>query len=68
MVGLELMAMGMHFDSCGSLPAPIPGLFVSLGILVELVQGGLDNILSISPALKSLVRASFLLLSGFFMT
>ena len=35
------MALGMHFDNCGSLRAPIPGLLVSLGIDVQLLQEGL---------------------------
>ena len=41
-VGLELIALGVHFDSFGSLCAPVLGLIVSLGIDVELVQEGLD--------------------------
>ena len=36
------MALGMHFDSFGSLCAPVPGLLVSLSIDVELVQEGFD--------------------------
>ena len=35
------MALGMHFGSCVSLRAPVPGLIVSLGIYVELGQEGL---------------------------
>ena len=41
MVEVELVALGMHFDNCGSLRAPIPGLLVSLGIDVQLLQEGL---------------------------
>ena len=36
------MALGAHFDSLGSLCAPVPVLFVSLGINVELIQEFLD--------------------------
>ena len=36
------MALGMNFDSFGSLCAHVPGLLVSLGIDVELGQEGLD--------------------------
>ena len=31
----------MYFNKCGSLHAPVPGLLVSLGIYVKLVQEGL---------------------------
>ena len=40
-VGVDLMALGMHFGSCVSLRAPVPGLIVSLGIYAELGQEGL---------------------------
>ena len=46
-VGVELMALGIHFDSFGSICAPVPGLLVSLGIDVELEQDGLDIVLII---------------------
>ena len=42
MVGVELMALGVYFDSFGSLCDLVPGLLVYLGIYVELVQEGLD--------------------------
>ena len=42
MVGVELIALGMHFGSFGSICAPVPDLLVSLGIDVELLQEGLD--------------------------
>ena len=32
----------MHFDNCGSLLAPVPGLLFYLGIDVELGQEGSD--------------------------
>ena len=59
------MALGMYFDSFGSLCDPVTGLFVYLGIGGELGQEELDIALSFmagSPALKSLVRVSFLFL------
>ena len=37
-VGVDLMDLGMYFDSFGSLRDPVPGLIVSLGIAVELGQ------------------------------
>ena len=40
-LGVELVALGMHFDNFGSLHAPVPGLIFSLGIDVELGQEGL---------------------------
>ena len=36
--GVELMDLGIHFENCGILITPVPGLIVSLGIVVELVQ------------------------------
>ena len=30
------MDVGIHFGSCGSLRAPVPGLLFSLGVYVEL--------------------------------
>ena len=41
-VGVELVALGMHFDNFGSLHAPFPSLMFSLGIDVELGQEVLD--------------------------
>ena len=41
-VGVELVALGMKFDNCGSLSATVPGLLVSLGMYIELGQEGLD--------------------------
>ena len=35
------MDFGMHFDSFGSLCAPVPGILVSLVIDIELEQEGL---------------------------
>ena len=40
-LGVELMAFGVHFDSFCSICAPFPGLLISLVIDVELVQEGL---------------------------
>ena len=40
-VGVELMALGVQFSSCGILRDPIPGLLFSLGIYAELLQEGL---------------------------
>ena len=42
MVGEELVTLGMHFDSFGSLYDPVLGLIVYLGIDFELVQEGLE--------------------------
>ena len=36
------MDFGIHFDNFGCLRAPFPRLLVSMGINVELGQGGLD--------------------------
>ena len=36
------MALGIHFDSFGSICDPFTGLIVSLGVDVELGQKGLD--------------------------
>ena len=41
-VGVELMALGVQFYSCGSIRYPVPSLLVSLGIYVELIQKGLE--------------------------
>ena len=41
-VGVELMALGIHFENCGDLRAHVPGLLFYLGIDVELGQEGLD--------------------------
>ena len=40
-VWLELFALVIHFENCGSLSAPAPGLYFSLGIGVYLGQEGL---------------------------
>ena len=48
------MNLGMHFDNCGSLCAPVPGLLVSLGIYVELGQEVLDITLVIDGHKASL--------------
>ena len=40
-VDVYLMALGMNFDSFGSLLEPIPGVLVSQGIFFELGQEGL---------------------------
>ena len=45
MVGVELVTLGMHFDNCGSLCAPVPDIIVSIGIYVEFLQEGLDIML-----------------------
>ena len=47
-LGVELVSLGMHFDNCGSLRAPVPGLLVSLGIDVEFEKEVLDITLVIS--------------------
>ena len=36
------MALGVRFENCGSLHAPVPGLLVPLEIFIELGQEGLD--------------------------
>ena len=41
-VRVELMALGMQFENCGSLCFPVTGLLVYMGIGVELEQEGLD--------------------------
>ena len=41
-VEVDLMALGMHFDSFGSLYEPVSGLLVFLNFFVELVKEGLD--------------------------
>ena len=41
-VGVEFVAFMVHFDSWGSLRAPVPGLLVFLGIYFQLGQEGLD--------------------------
>ena len=40
-IRVELMDFGMHFDSFGSLCAPVPGILVSLVVDIELEQEGL---------------------------
>ena len=37
-VGLELVTLGMYFSNYGSIHNPVPGLIISMGIYVELVQ------------------------------
>ena len=37
-----MVALGIHFDNCGSLHAPAPGLLVYLCVYVGLGQEGLD--------------------------
>ena len=39
------MAVGIYFDSCGRIRAPVPGLLFSLSNQVDLVQEGFDIIL-----------------------
>ena len=39
---VELAALGIQSDDCGSLHAPFPGLIFSVVVDVELVQEGLD--------------------------
>ena len=46
-LGVELVALGINFDNCGTLCAPVPVLIVSLGIGVELVQEGVDTTLKL---------------------
>ena len=41
-VGVELMALGAHFENWGSLRSPVLCILVSLGIYVELVHEVLD--------------------------
>ena len=36
------MSLGVHFDNCGSLLSPVPGLLLSLVIYAKLIQEGLD--------------------------
>ena len=38
---MKLKDLGIHFDKFGCLCDPVPGLLVSLGIYVELVQESL---------------------------
>ena len=37
-----MLDLGIQFDKCSSIRSFVPGLLVSLGIDVELVQEGLD--------------------------
>ena len=48
------MALGVHFENCGSLCALVLGLLVYLGIDVELVQEGLDLTLALGEIKNSL--------------
>ena len=48
------MSLGMQFGIFGSHCAPFPGLLVSLGIDVELLQEGLDTYLSLDVQKSSL--------------
>ena len=41
MIVVYLVALGMYFENCGILCAPVPRLLVYLGIDVELGQEGL---------------------------
>ena len=41
-VGIQLVALDMQFENCGSLHAPVPGLLFSMIVGVELVQEELD--------------------------
>ena len=54
MLGVELIALGVQFDSFVILYAPFPGLLVSLGIDVELLQEGLDVALLLNGKKASL--------------
>ena len=45
MVGVELVALVIHFENWGCLHSPAPVLLISLVIIVELGQEGLDIIL-----------------------
>ena len=42
MVGVEFMALGMHFENCGSICEPVTRLIISLGSNVDMGQEGLD--------------------------
>ena len=67
MLEVELMALEIHFENCGILRAPVPGLFVYLDIYVKLGQEGLDITLIFDiqkSILEVLVSARFLLLSS----
>ena len=48
MLEVELVALGIHFENCGNLHSPAPGLLVFLGIYVELAQEVLDITLVLS--------------------
>ena len=54
MVGVELVILGVHFENCDSLHAPVSSLLISLGIDVELVQEVLDIILVLGGQSSSL--------------
>ena len=41
-VGVYFVALRMHFYNCGSIHDPVPGLLVSLDIVVESGKKGLD--------------------------
>ena len=62
------MSLGMHFDSFGSLCAPVPGLLVSLALILNwdrMSWTSLWYLMDISPALKSLIRVSLFLIYPF---
>ena len=65
-VGVELVALGVHFEKCGSLRAPVPGLLFSLGVYVELVQEGLDItlVLDVQKAILEVPNESQLLFAA----
>ena len=48
------MELGINFDNCGSLHAPVPGLPIYLGIDVEFGQEGLEITLVIGGKKASL--------------
>ena len=65
-VGVELVALGMHFDNCGSICAPVPGLAFPLVIMLNWDRKAWTSfwyLMERRPSLKSLVRVRFLFLS-----
>ena len=48
------MDLGVRFDNCGSIRAPVPGLLISLVIYIELVQEVLDIALVLDGQKSSL--------------
>ena len=62
---VELVALGTHFDNCGSICAPVWGILVSLGIDVELGQKAWTSLWSLISRMLDLnyfARVRFLLL------